>query len=159
MSKPIYTLADIERLTGAKRRAAQVWADARILQPVPESDRAGSGTHRRFTQKELEIAAVLAPLAGMGIPIGSLARVATVIRKLPLWSKRENENAKNMLEIMERARQGEGRNFLVCSGVKTARPLIDFVSEEDGSIRIRTAPRTEGAILVDLNEALHKLNR
>ncbi len=91
MSRTWYTLADIERLTGAKRRAVQLWADAGALKALPQSDRAGSGTHRQFPQKELEIAAILTPLARMGIPIGQLCRGSTVIRKLPLWSKRQDK--------------------------------------------------------------------
>ena len=42
-----YTLADLERVTGAKRRSLQLWADAEVIQADPRR-RAGTGTHGGF---------------------------------------------------------------------------------------------------------------
>ncbi len=79
-SDKLYSLAEIVRRTGAKRRAVQLWADGGVLHALPETDRSGTGVHRMFTFDELQIAALLVPLASIGTPIGMLRRLADRLR-------------------------------------------------------------------------------
>jgi DNA-binding transcriptional MerR regulator len=75
-----YTLAEMEQITGAKRRALQFWSDAGVIQPETDTDRAGRGVHRRYSRHEAMIACVIRPFAEMHLPIGELHGMAAGIR-------------------------------------------------------------------------------
>jgi hypothetical protein len=75
-----YTLADLARVTGAKRRSLQLWADAKIIAANRGTDRAGTGTHRRFSRKEAIIACIIHAFALHQIAIGELQHIARVVR-------------------------------------------------------------------------------
>ncbi len=77
-----YSLADLTRLTGAKRRSVQLWAEAGVILADPGTDRAGTGTHRKFSRQEAVIALVINPLAKLHISIGDLLKVADSVRRL-----------------------------------------------------------------------------
>src|SRR5689334_7794262 len=121
-----FTLGRVVELTGAGRRAVQLWADGGVIQGAPGTDRAGTGVHRQFDERELQIAALLVPLANMGTPIGVLRRFAEYIRGA-LWLdemekhapaaakewKRRFHATKDFKRGLERARRGEGENWLM----------------------------------------------
>jgi hypothetical protein len=75
-----YTLADLARVTGAKRRSLQLWADSKIIIAHGGTDRAGTGTHRRFSRGEAIVACVIHAFALHQIAIGELFRIALVVR-------------------------------------------------------------------------------
>ena len=75
-----YTLADLARVTGAKRRSLQLWADSKIIIAHGGTDRAGTGTHRRFSRREAIVACVIHAFALHQIAIGELFRIALVVR-------------------------------------------------------------------------------
>jgi hypothetical protein len=75
-----YTLADLTRLVGCKRRSAQLWAEAGVIKAEPETDRHGTGTHRRFSRDEAIIACMIAPFAARQVSIGGLKSIAAVLR-------------------------------------------------------------------------------
>lgn len=77
-----YTLADLARITGAKRRSVQVWAEAGALRADSGTERKGTGTHRRFSRDETMIACVLSAFAGMQVPIGQLIVLGDHFRTL-----------------------------------------------------------------------------
>lgn len=89
-----YTLADLTELTGAKRRTVQLWAEAGAIIADPGTDRAGTGTHRKFSRREAIIALVISPLARLHISIGDLLKVSRSVREAfngsadgrPWWS-------------------------------------------------------------------------
>ena len=76
----MYTLSDLARISGAKRRSVQLWAEAGALKADPITNRMGPGVHRRFSRQEAQIAKLLFPLADIGLPIGKLLRVAESVR-------------------------------------------------------------------------------
>jgi hypothetical protein len=75
-----YSLADLEKATGAKRRSIQLWADAGVIRAYPRTDRRGTGTHRRFSRDEAIMACIIKGLADRQRPIGELLRLSTSIR-------------------------------------------------------------------------------
>lgn len=75
-----YTLSDLSKVTGAKPRSIQLWADAGIIKAGAATARAGSGTHRRFSRHEAVIACILAPFAEQKIAIGGLSQIAHGLR-------------------------------------------------------------------------------
>jgi hypothetical protein len=76
----VYSLSDLAKISGAKRRSVQLWAEGGALLVEPGSDRMGRGTHRKFQQIEAVIAAILARLAPWNISIGRLKRIAEGLR-------------------------------------------------------------------------------
>ena len=76
-----YTLADLTRITGAKRRAVQTWAEAKVIEAEAKTERAGRGTHRRFSRDEAIIACIVRSFAMRQMSIGELLNVSNAIRK------------------------------------------------------------------------------
>jgi hypothetical protein len=76
-----FTLADLTRLTGAKRRSVQLWAEAGVIRADKTTERAGTGTHRRFSRDEAIVACLVHPFAMRQISIGELLNVSTAIRR------------------------------------------------------------------------------
>jgi hypothetical protein len=77
---PGYSLADLTRKTGSKRRTVQLWAEAGVIQADPDTERAGTGTHRRFAMEEAIIACIVHPLARRQISIGELLKISASVR-------------------------------------------------------------------------------
>jgi hypothetical protein len=76
-----YTLADLERVTGAKRRSLQLWADAGVIKAMRGTNRAGTGTHRLFSREEAIVACVVYAFALHQIAIGELLSISTKVRE------------------------------------------------------------------------------
>jgi hypothetical protein len=76
-----YTLADLERVTGAKRRSLQLWADAGVIKAMKGTNRAGTGTHRTFSREEAIVACVVYAFALHQIAIGELLSISTKVRE------------------------------------------------------------------------------
>jgi DNA-binding transcriptional MerR regulator len=81
-----YTLSELAKITGAKPRSIQLWADAGIIKAAAATERAGSGTHRRFSRQEAVIACVLATFADQKIAIGGLSQIARWVRGMSEWN-------------------------------------------------------------------------
>jgi hypothetical protein len=75
-----YTLADLVRVTGAKRRSLQLWADAGVIKAKKGTNRAGTGTHRLFSRDEAIVACIVNSFGIHQMPIGQLLNVASVCR-------------------------------------------------------------------------------
>jgi len=120
------SLADVVKLTGAKPRSVQLWADAGIVRAVEGTDRAGTGVHRRFDSDEVKLIALLAPLARFGVPIGWLRAFAKSFREaFQFGSKRRPRSptaatAAALARAFERAAVGEGENYLVFTHTERA---------------------------------------
>jgi hypothetical protein len=77
-----YSLADVVKLSGGRRRSVQLWAEAGALRALPRTERRGSGTHRRFSRDEVIIACCLNALGSRQVGIGELVRIGRALRKL-----------------------------------------------------------------------------
>jgi DNA-binding transcriptional MerR regulator len=76
-----YTLSDLVRVTGAKRRSLQLWADAGVIRSSRDTDRAGTGTHRLFSQDEAIVACIIRGFAMHQIAIGELRHISARVRE------------------------------------------------------------------------------
>jgi hypothetical protein len=107
----LYTLADLARATGAKRRSLQLWADAGAIMADQSTDRAGTGTHRRFPRDEAIIACVVHAFALHQIAIGELLRISMMVR---FWIQNNADFGEDKpRDILETAIKGEGNALLV----------------------------------------------
>jgi hypothetical protein len=76
-----FTLGEIAEIVGAKsRRVPQVWAEAGVIHAEPTTERAGTGTHRRFSRDEAVIACFIQNLARRQIAIGELKAISEKLR-------------------------------------------------------------------------------
>ncbi len=58
-----YTVADVIKATGLKRRTVQFWADKGVIHATKATRGGGHGVHRSFTRDELIIACIIHPLS------------------------------------------------------------------------------------------------
>lgn len=76
-----YTLADLEEITGARRRSIQNWAEAGAIRPVAGTERGGLGVHRQFERDEVIVACVVHALAMDSIRTGLLKDMGNAVRR------------------------------------------------------------------------------
>src|SRR5277367_2644721 len=117
----MYALADLVRFTGAKRRAVQLWAEGGAIVAEPDTEHAGAGVHRVFSQDEVVVACVVAAFAQDSAPIGFLIRAGKDIRGLLSRPHSKNDVYKAVIDVE--------RRFLIYD--KTDRPLVFRVSHPD----------------------------
>ena len=101
-----YSLAEIVRMSGGKRRSVQLWAEAGAIKAFSRTDRRGTGTHRRFSRDEVIIACCLNGLARRQVGIGELVRIGKGLRKF-LNSGHSREELEDAV-----AGRGDWENYL-----------------------------------------------
>ena len=174
MDTRVWSLAQIAERTGAKRRAIQLWADGGVLLSTAQTDRGGTGVHRQFESREVRIAALLAPLAEMGVPIGVLRSIGNVLRGAYSFvrttggskdfSKTMEQLGPEIKEALDRADSGVGSNYLLLAhfqgdlwthvatdalGPVVINPAVDFANAN--------LPKTAAIIILDLTKILGSL--
>ena len=82
-----YTVADVIKATGLKRRTVQFWADKEVIHATKGTQEGGSGVHRSFTRNELIIACLIHPLSlgwrrDQTRSLGELKELARALRNL-----------------------------------------------------------------------------
>jgi hypothetical protein len=95
-----YSLADVVKMSGGKRRSVQLWAEAGAIRAFSRTDKRGTGTHRRFSRDEVIIACCINGLARRQVGIGELIRIGRGLRKFL--------NAGNSRKDVEDAISGKG---------------------------------------------------
>jgi hypothetical protein len=106
-----YTLADLARVSGAKRRSLQLWADAGVIVPEKSTDRGGSGTHRQFSRKEAIIACIIHAFALHQVSIGELQIISMAIRVFLLVSSKgelEERFGKSWIKLYKTKKERSG---------------------------------------------------
>jgi hypothetical protein len=153
-----WTLGQIVERSGAKRRSLQLWADGGVIQSTPDTDRAGTGVHRLFETREMQVAALLVPMAETGMPIGVLRHFAGIMRTAISASVSRTNRirfakdaapsaefrafvdhlhaTREVGDALERAERQEGRNYLV-------------LAHTPGNIWIHVATDTSGPVCID----------
>jgi hypothetical protein len=150
----LYTLSDLERRTGVKRRILQIWGDSGVLLPEGATAHGGKGVHRRFPAAEAIVAVLMKPLARAGIQVGHLAGLAQVVRnglgvrpppeaygaaglshpairdRFP--GVRYGQGVPTIAHALSRALRGEGENFLLIAYDPNLYAVIGTL-EEGGS--------------------------
>jgi hypothetical protein len=118
------TLADVARLTGARPRSVQFWANAGVVRPVEGTTLAGSGIHRLFEAVEVAVAMIVSRFASEQVAIGGLNFIALSVRP-----KMESDNR------MESAIRGKRDLFLALDTHQEALGLLgssQLFSDEAG---------------------------
>jgi hypothetical protein len=116
-----YSLADLTKLTGAKRRTVQLWAEAGAIIADPGTDRAGTGTHRKFSRQEAIISLVIDPLARLHVSIGDLLKVASSVRR----AFSGETDGRSWWADIERCVQGEiSMNLIIANSASEARITV-----------------------------------
>jgi MerR HTH family regulatory protein len=141
----VYSLADLARLTGAKRRTIQFWAEAGALEAASETERKGAGVHREFSKDELLIACVLNRLFRFNASsIGTLIEVASMVRASLI--------PKYFREIIYDAVYSNVKAFFIISEDKTVffyRDCDDPTSLADGFAKMRESNAISNVICLN----------
>jgi hypothetical protein len=182
-------------------RLVQFWTDSRLLRPVGATEsegrkrprRAGEGlqeylavaaeyiaaehpgrgTAREFSGVELQIAALLGPLAMGGLPIGRLMVFAGFFRRALAGDAPPQQrmvggaildNAE-LRRVLDRAVRGAGANFCIVSVAPDGRCLIAMLTDEKGPPKLDLMefflpgfPRGEAmTVVISLTERLAML--
>jgi hypothetical protein len=95
-----YTLADIVRISAAKRRSIQLWAEAGVIRAYTSTERKGTGTHRRFSRDEVIIASIINVFSTRQVAIGELQRLAGGLRRFLNYG-RNRQTVENALSEHE----------------------------------------------------------
>jgi DNA-binding transcriptional MerR regulator len=167
-----YTLSEVVARTGAKRRAVQLWSDGDVIRSTRDTDRAGTGVHRLYHEWEVLIAALLVPLANIGVPIGHLKQFAALMRPMVQNAKAVQpdrrgitDDSRKIMNAIARATNGEGENYL-CFAWGPDYQWISVKTDEDSPIcinlpadfpidlkRRKATPRA--FVVLDLTTILH----
>src|SRR5271170_7358516 len=67
---------------GVAARTIAFWADRDVIRPAEKTRGAGSGIHRRFSESEVDIAAILHQVSALKLPIAMLGHVAQFVRRI-----------------------------------------------------------------------------
>jgi len=105
-----YTVADVIKATGLKRRTVQFWADKGVIQATRATQEGGSGVHRSFTRNEVIIACLMHPfsLGWHGDQTRSLSELREMAKTL-----RHLLRSRVTAEDLEAAIKGQGSFYLV----------------------------------------------
>jgi len=135
-----YTLADLERVTSAKRRSLQLWADAKVIMADRSTDRAGTGTHRRFSRKEAIVACIVHAFALHQVAIGELLYISLLVRFWIELGEQHGSEAWALL-ILEEAMTGQGEALMVFESWRSSRTSRRPTSDTQLSYHMRLAGR------------------
>ena len=144
-----------------------------MIQSTPDTDRAGTGVHRLFQGREVQVAALLVPLSELGMPIGVLRGFAGIIRTALLTSGLRSapgelgEMARrhaDVSDVLERAARGQGRNYLLLAQAP-AGPWLHVTTDSAGAVCIdpdhdfagASLAKTTAIIVLDLTKILGSL--
>jgi hypothetical protein len=136
-----FTLRDIALKTAVPPRLLQFWTDSRLILPEGAAENPGRGTARLFSGIELQVAALLGPLAISGdVPIGRLKSFAYILRGALDGSAPPRQRMAGgaiidyaeIRRVLNRARRGEGANFFVHSSFPGGLRLVTTVTDEQG---------------------------
>ena len=126
-----YTLADLTRITGAKRRTVQLWAEGGVIIAMSGTGHGGKGTHRRFSRDEVILACIAHAFARQQMPIGTLLRATEMLRGALV-----NPNQKS---IIEKAIKNTAKIYMILKGSGAPRfvhSLADGSANEELGIAI-----------------------
>jgi hypothetical protein len=165
---PFFSIGELEQKTGIALRTLVFWADRLVLHATMAS-RIGRGTHRRFPFRELQIAALLRPLSGGGLPIGVLGSFASVFRQAidahvsGIPPVDAGPGAAEIGATIDRATGGNGKNWVVAGYTPPDLLFVGLLTadaDEPAMLKLDTMlpegfDRSETLILlIDLNRCL-----
>ena len=144
-----YSLADVVRMSGGKRRSVQLWAEAGAVRAFSRTDKRGTGTHRRFSWDEVIIACCLNGLARRQVGVGELIRIGKGIRKF-LNSGNSRQQVEHIISTKE-----AWEYYLVIIWGEDRDPHVFMLEESELSPKI--GPKVKGhglSVIVPLRACL-----
>jgi hypothetical protein len=112
------TFGQLRQRSGVPEHALKRWTNAGVLEPTRDTRHSGSGNHRIYFDKEVLIAALLAPFSEAAVPLGRLLWLSRIFRHA-LRERRPgfivddlNRRYWGLGQAMLRAAQGVGSNFI-----------------------------------------------
>ncbi|WP_287118115.1 MerR family transcriptional regulator [Mesorhizobium sp.] len=123
-----YTLSDLAKVTGAKRRTLQLWAEAGVI--LTDDVHSGTGTYRRYSQQEAAIACLMVPFARLQMSIGALVRMSTSIRQILT----EDDSGQFRWTDIEHSISGSAMSYLLVSTWEDGTAVTLFVPDPDASV-------------------------
>jgi hypothetical protein len=146
-----YTLADIVRISGAKRRSIQLWAEAGVIHAHTSTERKGTGTHRRFRRDEVIIACIINVFSMRQVAIGELQRLASGLRRFLNWGRNRDR--------LEGAVSGFEPSYLIISWRADKMPDVDFCDLDtiENTLYSRPERQFEVSIILSLRWCLSRL--
>lgn len=111
----IYTLGDLQRLTGATRSRLTLWTKSRLLRPsVQEAD--GTGTRQLFDWSDLCRCMLLVSLDQCGVKPSDMRLIVSSVADYS-WSAPPSEKSKgnDVLLLIESVREGRIRRARAAS--------------------------------------------
>jgi hypothetical protein len=135
-----FSLRELAEKTGLPPRGLQFWTDNGLLLTDNPVVRPGRGVHRYYAPVEVQVAALLAPLAAAEVPAGVLQKFAVVFRacltNAPLAEMPSGlvvDDWRETSRAMFRAARGEGRNYLLVPYFVARPTTIRAITDETGS--------------------------
>jgi hypothetical protein len=153
----MYTLADVTRMVGAKRRSVQFWAESGALLAMAGTEREGSGIHRVFDRDEALVACIFNGLSIFGLPVGKLITIAQGLRgslkhpgKRQIWEDALDDRRRGLIVIHGRESSDDGVSFSgsMLSSIRYADDPFDEVLEKMASSSVQST------IVINLNACL-----
>jgi hypothetical protein len=146
-----YTLVDLVRISGAKRRSIQLWADAGVINAYTSTERKGTGTHRRFRRDEVIIACIINVFSMRQVAIGELRRLASGLRRFLKWGGNRDR--------LEGAVSGFEPSYLIITWRADQMPDVDFCELDtiEDTLYSRPERQFEVSIVLSLNWCLARL--
>ena len=153
MNSDDYTLADLTRITGARRRSVQLWAEAGVIKAAPATERAGTGTHRRFSRDEAIIACIVSAFARRQMPVGQLLRISAVLR----GGLDNPADYPEMRYEFEKAIYDQGRIFFVLKGAGTPGYVDSFGPNDEHTDHILSVEVIDAGLVE--HDAIERVGR
>jgi DNA-binding transcriptional MerR regulator len=146
---------------GVSRRTVQFWADQGALVPLDDTAGQGRGRQRVFDRSELPVAAILAELAALKMPVSALKSVATFVRAA-LNGDEESDPLGSRRDIATACVAGELESYIVIEHSEGwLKPSWVFGDEVDYPVKIdtigRVLRRCAGATVVNVQSVMRKL--
>jgi hypothetical protein len=156
----MFTLADLTRMSGAKRRTVQLWAEGGALLADPVTERQGSGVHRIFNRDEAVICLILSRVEQWHVSIGRLRQIAAGIRT----QLQTNSAVRNLIEATVTgvgtatlALHADGGVTLLGGLREDLPPYQKFGETRQQELLMRLSESNRSCILIFLDGALSAL--
>ena len=113
-----FTFGQLRQRSRVQEHALKRWVNAGVLEPTKDTRHSGSGNHRVFFDKEVIVAALLAPFSEAAVPLGRLLRLSRLFRhalrerRSGLITDGLDRRYRDLGQAMLQAAQGVGSNFL-----------------------------------------------
>jgi hypothetical protein len=135
----LFSLREVAQKAALPPRGVQFWVEHGLLRCVAPDAHTGRGVHRLFHPVEIQVAALLGPLAAM--PVNELQKFAAVFRACllsePLAAadmpvELAVDDWREISRVLFRGARGEGVNFLVIPFFPVRPSVIATVTDEAG---------------------------